>query len=504
MNSLRFSIFCAVSTLEQARPDKFSLADQEERCRKTGRERGWREVSTYVVKGQSRTKHIQLDQAMVEIEPLRCMIHDARQRKFDILVLSEFDRLRDLLDQVFRTLAACRVQIYSLGQPVEPVAPEEYSLHKADSIVMSMLMSQTFSRLEISRFRRKWFEQMPKRITELGLQATSISYGYRKPEGQQHDRKAVPEQDPAITAHLIRIKDLFLAGHSTSQLIDYLEDHELPPPKGKRWYRQTIRDILRNPFYAGVVRFGASKVYVDPLTDQRKRNRHVSDDQVKQNTGRHKPLWDLDTHEAIRVELKRRAKNYRGRVNNEFTGLVVCGICRCAMWRHGNGPRGEHRLVWRCSSTGSARGHNAWFHTTLREKVIADLSRSFPQYVQRQRAPRLESKEDTSAARQLLDELHTRLERLEDAYLAGKWDLNRYTARKEQIDREISDAQETIRRVQDHASLQRAWVQDLNAMTQLQDIPRWFAQTDPVEINKTLQVFLKSIVVGEKIELVFK
>jgi hypothetical protein len=503
--NLRFASWCAVSTVEQARPEKFSIPDQLERTETEARRKGWIQAAgPFVVNGHSRTKYIQLDQAAAQIEPLQRMLQDARQGKFDVLVMTEFDRLRELLDQVFRTLANYRVQLYSLSQPIDPVPPEEYSLYKADSIVMQVSMSQTFSRLEIARTRRKWFDGMPRRITDLGLPATSISYGYRKPEGQQHDRKAVPEQDPAITAHLIRIKDLFLAGHSTSQLIDYLEDHDLPPPKGKRWYRQTIRDILRNPFYAGVVRFGASKVYVDPLTDQRKRNRHVAADQVKQNTGRHKPLWDLDTHEAILVELKRRAKNYRGRVNNEFTGLVVCGVCGCAMWRHGNGPRGEHRLVWRCSSTGSARGHNAWFHTTLREKVIADLSRSFPQYVQRQRAPRLESKEDTSDARQLLDELHTRLERLEDAYLAGKWDLNRYTARKEQIDREIDDAQETIRRAQDHASLQRAWVQDLNAMTQLHDIPRWFAQTDPVEINKTLQVFLKSIVVGEKIELVFK
>jgi hypothetical protein len=82
--------------------------------------------------------------------------------------------------------------------------------------------------------------------------------------------------------------------------------------------------------------------------------------------------------------------------------------------------------------------------------------------------------------------------------------LDRYSKRKEQLAREIADAEETIRQADDRVSLHRAWVQDLNAMTQLSDIPRWFDQTDPVEINKTLHIFLQVIVVGEKIELVFK
>jgi hypothetical protein len=332
MNSLRFASWCAVSTIEQARPEKFSIPDQLERTERAAQQKGWIQAAgPFIVNGQSRTKYIQLDQAAAEIQPLQRMLHDARAGKFDVLVMTEFDRLRELLDQVFRTLANYRVQLYSLSQPIEPVPPDEYSLYKADSIVMQVSMSQAFSRLEIARTRRKWFEGMPRRITDLGLPATSLSYGYRKPEEQRHDRKAVPEQDPAITAHLLKIKDLFLAGHSTSQLIDYLDDHDLPLPKGKRWYPQTVRDILKNPFYSGIVRFGASKVYVDPLTDQRKRNRHIAVDQVKQNTGKHKPLWDLETREAILAELKRRAKNYRGRVNNEFTGLVVCGVCQAAM-----------------------------------------------------------------------------------------------------------------------------------------------------------------------------
>src|SRR5688572_7048949 len=85
--------------------------------------------------------------------------------------------------------------------------------------------------------------------------------------GSRLDRKAVPEPDPIISQHVIAMKDLLLSGHSTRQIVEYLIESKVKPPKGKKWYPQTVREILRNPFYAGIVRFGAPKVVVDPLTD---------------------------------------------------------------------------------------------------------------------------------------------------------------------------------------------------------------------------------------------
>src|SRR5688572_10474727 len=277
--TLRFARWAAVSTKDQAKQEKFSIPLQLERTQKESVARGWVETAgPFIVSGQSRTKYIQLNQAERDIEALRQMLGSARSGQFDVLVMTEFDRLRELLDQIFRTLASYRVQLYSLAQPFDPIPPAQYDIYKADSTAMMVGMSQTFSRLEIARTRRKWFENMPKRITELGLPATHIAFGYRKPPGQEHDRKAIPEPDPILSRHVIALKDLHLSGHSTTQLIDYLEDQHIPPPKGKRWYGQTVRDILRNPFYAGIVRFGASRVYIDPKTDTRKRDRKIPAD----------------------------------------------------------------------------------------------------------------------------------------------------------------------------------------------------------------------------------
>lgn len=502
--TLRYAAWAAVSTLEQARPEKLSIPYQLERAATAAREAGWVETAgPFIVEGQSRTKYIQLDQAVAEIEPLRLMLQSARQHEYDVLVMTEFDRLRELLDQVFRTLAQYRVQLYAVAQPIEPKAPSLYNIHEADSVAMLIGLSQITSRQEISRLRRKWNVGMPKRITELGLPAAHLPFGYRKPKGRELDRKAVPEPIPELAAHLVKLKDLLLAGRSTTQLIDYLVQRRVQPPKSAVWHPQTVRDILRNPFYAGIVRFGATRVYLDPQTETRKRNRRVPPDQIQRGKGKHKPLWDEDTHRAILLEFKRRVRGYRGRVNNQFTGLMKCGVCGKSMWRQHNGPRSD-RLIWRCSSTKSANGHCNITHSLLLEKVSAELAAQLKPYVKSQQAIK-RSPADQRLQQDAVTVLERKLTRLEDAYLAGEWDLNRYAERKSEIQNEIAQHRNSLLAEERAQAERRAWARSLAEFEQLKNLPAWMKQNDPAEVNRSLHLLLDSIVVsGEKIELRFR
>jgi len=501
--NLRFARWAAVSTHEQARPGKFSIPNQLEATLEAATRRGWVEsAGPFVVEGQSRETYIDLSEAEQEILPLREMLQAARLRQFDILVMSETDRMRSLIISVFRRLASYQVQLYAVNLPIDPVPPEEYSIYKADHVLMMLTMSQMTSSLEISRTRRKWFENMPKRITELGLPATSIAYGYRKPPGSQLDRKAVPEPDPLLSPHVMAMKDLLLSGHSTRQIVAYLEENHVKPPKSTKWYAQTVRDILRNPFYAGIVRFGASRVVVDPRTDRKKRNRSIAPDQIDQAQGRHTPLWDMATHHLILAELKRRTKQYRGRANNQFTGLLRCGICGDVLWRQGNGPRGPHRMIWRCSRNGSAIGHVNIPHVVLLDKIAAKLEAlvpgDSPGVATETAAPR-----DTTA--QQLEALYTQLTRLEDAYLAGHWDLDRYAARKEEIKAEIADVQKKQANKELDAAARRQQARALQELTSIQDLPTWLKTSDPAEVNQRLHFLIEHITVSEeKIEIKLK
>jgi DNA invertase Pin-like site-specific DNA recombinase len=494
---LRFAIWTAVSTAEQARPEKFSIPDQLERTRGESTRRGWVEAcGPFVVSGQSRTKYIQLDQAAAEIEPLRLMLASARNGQFDILVMTEFDRLRELLDQVFRTLAAYRVQLFSLAQPIEPVNPAEYNIYRADSIAMMIGMSQIMSRQEISRTRRKWFDNMPRRITELGL-PVQIPFGYRKPPGQQHDRKAIPEQDPATKDIVLKIKDLHLSGLSSYQIAEMLQKARTIAPRGKQWHSVTVRDILKNPFYSGIVQFGKSRVILDPQTDTRKRDRSIPLEQIHQNQGKHIPLWDEATQRAILVEFTRRTKSFRGRMNNQLTGLPKCGICGASLWRQGNGPRGQYRQIWRCSKTGSAHGHINIPHVTLLEKVMLAL-KDITLQPERGEPSTKPTHTDTST-------LQRKLDRLEEAYLAGQFELPRYTKLRAELTGQLQQAEDSAEKQKALETQRLEYRQNMNLLRTVDSLPRWFSDTDPNEVNHVLKSLIEKIVVGmEGIEIVMK
>ncbi len=496
---LRFARWAAVSTKEQAADDKFSIPTQLERTFELGKSKGWVETAgPFVVAGQSRTKYLTLESAVRAIPALRDMLDAARNHKFDVLVMTEFDRLRELLDPVFRTLAAYHVQLYSIAQAIEPVSPDDYDQYSSDSVALTIGLSTIISRADISRMRRKWREQMPKRITERGLPATGISWGYRKPRGQEESRKAIPEQNPEITRHILKMRDMLLDGQSIRQIIAYLKSNKIPAPHGGEWYPQTVRDILRNPFYAGWVVWGKSRVFLDPY-GRKRRNRRLPDSEIICARGKHKPLWDDATRDLLVAELRRRRKSYRGRKNNQFTGLVKCQ-CGASMWRQENGPRAD-RFIWRCSKD---KTHPPILHSRLLQLVGDGLIPALEPLLKKRRAvhrTELHSSDDDAARA----EIEKQLERLEEAYLSGKFDLSRYGLHKSRLDARLAELDDK-RILAAHARAEReTWLANMQSITSLHHLPEWLREEDPQKVNRRLHLLIEKIIVtGNKIKIVFR
>jgi len=79
MSAIRTAIWTAVSTEEQAREDKVSLAAQEESSRALIAGRAWKETAgSYVVAGASRTRWVNLRDAELAIPELRRMLDYAQ------------------------------------------------------------------------------------------------------------------------------------------------------------------------------------------------------------------------------------------------------------------------------------------------------------------------------------------------------------------------------------------------------------------------------------------
>ena len=318
----RFSIWTAVSTAAQAEDDKESLHEQEAKARATALSKGWQEVNVYSVPGESRTRYVNLRDAEEAIPPLRAMLEDAKAGRFDILVLWDYNRLRDLLDPVAKTLSNYGVQIYSINQPTEPLDPAEFNPYASDSESMMRGMSQIISRWQIADLRRKYRFGVRARVDH-GLPSLKIPYGYIKPPGLESEPKAIPVPQSLHAAIVIEIKNLFLQHKSIQDIAAHLTARYPTPTGIPAWSRQTIRKILRNPFYAGKVFFGLRLTVHDSRLNTKVLKTNPTP-HIKE--GAHKPLYTYAEHLAILEEFTIRQSHPRLAVY-PWSGMLRCGKC---------------------------------------------------------------------------------------------------------------------------------------------------------------------------------
>lgn len=490
---MRFAIWAAVSTESQAAADKISLPDQVERCRQAALSKNWIEKSgPYIVPGESRTRWVNLRDAEQAIPALHQMLNDAQASKYDVLIIYDYNRFRDLLDPVAKSLSHYGVQIYSLAQPVEPVDPANYSPYSNDSSLMMQGLAKIISQVQNQDLRRKYRMAMPRRITDRGL-PVQIPWGYSKPPGRETDRNAVPVQDPEKCALIVKAKDMLFAGQSLTQITEMFSASGYPPPGGGRqWYHQTIRAILRNPFYAGQLRFGVSQVKLDPRTGARFRDRSHPGRSIT-GAGKHQPLWDLATHQTIIRELARRGKNYKGRRNNQLTSLVKCGICGAPMWvfyrSNYKGQTLSRFRIWRCSSR---LNHKVIKHDDLLKQVAEQLVKSIRSHLENPSPDEiLFNMAENSAQRK----------RLEDAYQAGIMTLDSFASRISELDELERQHQDQITRDRDHQA-RLALLSELS--DSISKLPDYLAAGNPQEVNQLLRTILERIIVGETVVLIYR
>lgn len=487
---VRFATLTAVSTAEQVSPDKFSLDTQATTCRTVGASKGWRETSgPFVIPGESRTRWVNLSDAEQAIPALRAMLDAAARREYDVLVIYDYNRLRDLLAPVSKVLASYGVQIYSVSQPVEPQNPDDYSPYTSDTSVMMEGLSGITNKLQIADLRRKYRKEMPNRVLKLGIPAISISYGYRKPKGRESDQKAIPEQDPLTVGYVVKMKDLLLAGQSIRQIIAYLEKEQAPPPRGTRWHANTVRHILRNPFYAGVVQWGLSQSRLDPRTGVRSTVWPPPKDKVITASGKHVPLWDDETHRAILAELARRGRRYRGQKNNQFTGLMRCGVCGGPLWYHSNGKK-QARQIWRCRN--GKPGHPTLTHLDALEKIGAALVAAF----QGQAAPLQEPTDEpaTNAAEQV-SALQEQRKRIEAGYEAGLYSLKAFAEKVAALDTRLANLRGDTDAQNARRENRARWLQERGELAEMGEyLPTWLVEGQRGAVNKALSVLLEKIV----------
>lgn len=304
--------YVRVSALMGREGDSFLSPDlQRERIEAWAAFRGWSIGEWYVdvdVSGREGVKRPAFER----------MMQDAAAGRFGMVAVYRLTRFGRSVKDAATRLAELR------GYGVELAsATEDFDTSSASGKLIQTIMF-ALAEFESERIGEEWSAvHRNRRARGLHHAATGV-YGYRM-DG------AVPVEPDDDAEHVASVYRLRLAGASYSALREHLHAAGAVPPRGKRGDRfgvTTLRWMLRNPVYAGLVRSG--------------------DELVPSTTP---AIIDAATWHAVQAQHTTGgggARAYAGLVS----GLVVCAECGYRM-RHGRKVSGAG--FYRCTARYNAR-----------------------------------------------------------------------------------------------------------------------------------------------------
>lgn len=446
---LRALLFAAVSTGAQVGPERYSIPQQLAAAREVCQARGWVIVGEIAVEGHSRNYNW-LDEIMADCPGYAELIRAIRERRTDLVVVRDYDRLwrtDALRAQVMAVCREHRVQVFSLNQPVEPIDPAQLG-QAPDSHLILEALSGVISEAENRARTRRSIAGKLARVRELGRPTFSnaIPYGYKRDERGQI---VVEPVEAEVVRWIFERRALDRWG--LNRLARELNRRGILPPGARPglprpsrsgyWWARTVRIILDNDFYIGHVHWG----------------------EAHNENGQHeaiipRALWDrARLVDALRQHWSERGAKRSGRV---LVGLLRCGWCGASMtywFRKGH---------WHLQCVGYSLKHQCrsqWMHAAPVEEFVLEVVERVlndPEaHLQRLREAGkgngyLQRLGEIDAA---LGELDARWKRWEHAYEIGAIGLDEMLMHRQRILGERRQLEEERERLEwDHRRLEAA------------------------------------------------
>lgn len=304
-----------------------SIDAQVRACREYCQRKGYLVTKIYADEAKSGKSIAKRDQ-------YKKMLADAQKNLFDVVVFHKIDRnSRNELDYYLT-----KNQLISSGIKYE-YAAQNIDTSPAGQMVEGILVAVA------ANYSRNLAEETKKGLKENALKA--LFNGGRPPLGfeiNQENKYIINDYE----AGAIRIIfDLYLKGKGYHYIISQLNSLGYKTREGRKFGKNSLYDILRNPKYCGTYTF--NKVNKDPSG---KRNSH----KISENT-----IIVEDAIPAIiskedfrKVQEKMNQNRYRSAAYKSketylLTGKVFCGICGAAMNGHRASSNGKKYVYYTCS-----------------------------------------------------------------------------------------------------------------------------------------------------------
>ncbi len=288
---MRVATYCRISTDEERQP--FSLEAQTDRLASyVASQPGWNIVRSFADQMSGKT---------LDRPALQQALADARQGRFDLLLVFKVDRLARStlgLARILEDLEAAGVVFRSSSEPFDTGTA-------AGRMMVQML--GVFGEFEREMIVERTRMGLAKKASKGEWTGGTPPFGYR----YDSDRRVLePTDEESALVH--RVFTLYADRRwGSAAIARWLNDTCRTTRRGARWTPKTVLDVLRNPTYVGALPFRGE---VHP--------------------GSHELIVDPELFDRVQAILKERGQNYPLRSSNS-TAYVLTSLMRCGRCGHG-------------------------------------------------------------------------------------------------------------------------------------------------------------------------
>lgn len=360
MKIVRCISWTAVSSEEQARPGKISLADQRQSNYEfiqsiPQRYPGYRGVVVAELEVQGSRRIIELTEACATHGAYQQLYDAIKARSFDVLVVARWDRLgreESLLITLRDLCIANDIAVAVTSSP--PPTLEAKALHNDEGWRIAGTVQAWGSGREDREISRRVRTGRKNSVLN-NKNFLNIGYGYRYEYEGDGTRRTMVDAAAARAIRYILI-DLYLGqGLGRPAIAAQLNAEGIPTPRGHQWQAGQVEQILvRRWILAGYMEYG-----------------RFCDQPIARVKGEHPAIITEEELQRLEVETARRQRG-RPRVY-AFSGIVWCASCDKPMWSD------QRKATDRPTSYKYMRCR-ACRHS-IRESVVEDELRRFFEYL---------------------------------------------------------------------------------------------------------------------------
>jgi site-specific DNA recombinase len=291
-------------------------------------------------------------------------------------------------------------------------------------------------------------------------------YGYRKYKlkgDKGHSLEIIDEQ-----AEIVRfIFDLYTVGVpdsngdmkrlGTQAVARHLNSIGIPPIRHDYWQKETIKDIITNPTYAGMIRWGYRKQVKKMLNGKLVKSRpYTNDENCVCVEGRHEAIISPETYNLAQTFLKDNPampNGYKNELKSPLAGLIVCKLCgRKMVYRKAPNDKKKAYLV--CHNK-ECKNVSAPFDL-VEEKVLDILREWLASHLVATSDANQKERKKIASVEMTLDKLETQLEKLKvqlarvyEGYETGIYDSDAFVKRSRDITQKTDETNAEIKRQKD-------------------------------------------------------